>query len=144
LANAVDPGSSRPTSDLLADIERLRELRRIGRWLLFGGSWGVTLGLSYAETHPERVSEAIFFSITVGLCKEIDWITRDVGQFFPNAWEAFQKGVPPEHRNGDLADAYARLLADPDAKKNRSMSSRSRCGGFSLERRTAGPSICRQ
>jgi proline iminopeptidase len=49
------------TSDLLADIERLRELRRVERWLLFGGSWGVTLGLAYAEAHPDCVSEAVFF-----------------------------------------------------------------------------------
>jgi proline iminopeptidase len=115
-ADTLSALEANTTFDLLADIEQLRELRWIGRWLLFGGSWGVTLGLTYAETHPERVSEAIFFSITAGLRKEIDWITRDAGRFFPDAWEAFQKGVPPKHHNGDLADAYARLLADPDAE----------------------------
>jgi proline iminopeptidase len=102
------------TSDLLADVERLREMHRVERWLLFGGSWGVTLGLAYAQAHPDRVSEAVFFSITAGLQKEIDWITRHAGRFFPEAWESFQNGVPLEDRDGDLADAYARLLAHPD------------------------------
>jgi proline iminopeptidase len=102
------------TSDLLADIERLRALRRVEQWLLFGGSWGVTLGLAYAQAHPDCVSEAVFFSITAGLRKEIDWITRQAGRFFPEAWERFRNGVPVEDRDGDLADAYARLLASPN------------------------------
>jgi proline iminopeptidase len=102
------------TSDLLADMERLRELRRVEQWLLFGGSWGVTLGLAYAQAHPDCVSEAVFFSITAGRRKELDWITRQAGRFFPEAWERFRNGVPVEDRDGDLADAYARLLASPD------------------------------
>lgn len=102
------------TSDLLADIEQLRELRRTERWLLFGGSWGVTLGLAYTEMHSNRVSEAIFFSITAGTRKELDWITRQAGRFFPEAWANFQDGVAMTDRDDDLADAYARLLASPD------------------------------
>ncbi len=102
------------TSHLIADIERLRELRQVDRWLLFGGSWGVTLGLAYAQAHPSRVSGAVFFSITAGLRMEVDWITRRAGRFFPQAWERFRDGVPAEDRDGDLADAYARLLASPD------------------------------
>jgi len=104
------------TSHLLADIERLRELRGVERWLLFGGSWGVTLGLAYAETHPNRVSEAVFFSVTAGTRAELDWITRQAGRFFPQAWERFRDAVPPADRDGDLADAYARLLASPDPR----------------------------
>ena len=84
------------TSDLLADIEQLREFRRTERWLLFGGSWGVTLGLAYAEMHSNRVSEAIFFSITAGTRKELNWITRQVGPVFPEAWANFQDGVPSD------------------------------------------------
>jgi proline iminopeptidase len=103
------------TPDLLADIEQLKDLRRVERWLLFGGSWGVTLGLAYAQAHPDCVSEAVFFSITAGSRKEIDWVTRESGRFFPEAWEHFLKGAPSEDRDGDLADAYARLLANPDA-----------------------------
>jgi proline iminopeptidase len=100
------------TPDLLADIERLRKLRRIEKWLLFGGSWGVTLGLAYAQAHPDRVSEAVFFSLTAG--GDGSWVTREAGRFFPEAWERFRQGVPAEDRDGDLADAYARLLASPD------------------------------
>jgi proline iminopeptidase len=113
--NAADTLSAldaNTTFHLLADIEQVRELRRIERWMLFGGSWGVTLGLAYAETHPDQVSGAIFFSITAG--GDGDWITREAGRFFPEAWERFRQGVPPEDRDGDLADAYARLLANPD------------------------------
>jgi proline iminopeptidase len=102
------------TQHLVADIEQLRKLRRINRWLLFGGSWGVTLGLAYAETHPKQVSEAVFFSITAGTRLETNWITRQAGRFFPEAYEKFCDGVPEEDRDGDLADAYARLLADRD------------------------------
>ena len=74
----------------------------------------MTLGLAYAEMHPNRVSEAIFFSITAGTRKEFDWITRHAGRFFPEAWESFRDGVPVADRDGDLADAYARLLASPN------------------------------
>jgi proline iminopeptidase len=78
------------TPDLLADIEQLRDLRRAERWLLFGGSWDVTLGLAYAEIHANRVSEAIFFSITAGTRKELDWITRQAGRFFPRPGRNFR------------------------------------------------------
>jgi proline iminopeptidase len=99
------------TSDLLADMERLRELRQVEQWLLFGGSWGVTLGLAYAQAHPDCVSEAVFFSITAGW--ELDWM-RHAGRLFPEAWKRFRAGVPLEDRDGDLTDAYARLLVNPD------------------------------
>jgi hypothetical protein len=75
------------------------------------GSWGVTLGLAYAQAYPDCVSEAVFFSITAGC--ELDWVCR-TGQLFPKAWECFRNGVPLEDRDGDLADAYARLLVNPD------------------------------
>jgi proline iminopeptidase len=102
------------TWDLVADIERLRAERGIDRWQVFGGSWGVTLGLAYALAHREHISEAVFFSITAGTRREVDWVTRQSGRFFPEAWDAFLAGVPAADRDGDLADAYARLLAHPD------------------------------
>jgi proline iminopeptidase len=113
--NAADTLSAleaNTTQDLLADIEQLRKLMRIEGWLLFGGSWGVTLGLAYAQANPERVSEAVFFSLTTG--GDAIPITPEAGRFFPGAWERFRQGVPAEDRDGDLADAYARRLADPD------------------------------
>jgi proline iminopeptidase len=112
--DTLDALEANTTADLLSDIEQLRELRQVRRWLLLGGSWGVTLGLAYAQQHPDRVSESIFFSVTAGTRQEIDWITRHAGRFFPEAWERFQTAVPVADRNGDLVDAYARLLADPD------------------------------
>ena len=104
------------TPHLVGDIERLREQLGLERWLLLGGSWGATLGLAYAEAHPQRVSDAVFFSITAGTAREIDWITRQAGRFFPDAWAKFRAGVRACDRDGDLAEAYARLLADPDPR----------------------------
>jgi proline iminopeptidase len=96
-------------------MERLRASLNIERWLVFGGSWGTTLALAYAERHRERVSEMVLFSITTTGRREVDWITRDAGRFFPEAWERFRDGVPLEERDGSLVHAYARLLHDPDA-----------------------------
>lgn len=102
------------TRHLLADIEALRRARRIDRWLVLGGSWGSTLGLAYAERHPERVSEAVLFSVVTTRRHEVEWATRGVGRLFPEQWRRFRDGVPPADRDGSLVDAYARLLDDPD------------------------------
>ncbi|MEV8638227.1 prolyl aminopeptidase [Streptosporangium sp. NPDC051023] len=102
------------TGHLLADIERLRERLGIGRWLLFGGSWGSTLGLAYAQRHPERVSEIVLFSVVTTTRREVEWVTRDMGRVFPAEWARFRDGVPEAARDGDLAAAYADLLRDPD------------------------------
>jgi proline iminopeptidase len=112
-------GRSRPhtlehntTQHLIADIERLRELAGVDRWLVLGGSWGSTLGLAYAQAHPERVSELVVFAVTAGSRREIEWVTRDVGRLFPAEWARFHAGAG-EHE-GRLVDAYYRLLTDPD------------------------------
>jgi proline iminopeptidase len=107
--------STNTTQHLLADIERLRRHLDVERWLLFGGSWGAALGLAYAQTHPERVSEAIFTGVATGRRMETDLLTRGLGRLFPAAWTQFQSGVPPEQRAGDLSAAYSRLLHDADA-----------------------------
>ena len=98
------------TEHLLADMERLREHLGIERWLLFGGSWGSTLILAYAERHPERVSEIVLPGVTTSRRSEIDWLYRGVGRFFPEEWERFRAGVPEAERDGDLLAAYARLM----------------------------------
>ena len=95
-------------------MERLREHLGIERWLLFGGSWGSTLILAYAERHPERVSEIVIPGVTTTRRSEIDWLYRGVGRFFPEAWERFRDGVPEAERDGDLVAAYARLMENPD------------------------------
>jgi proline iminopeptidase len=106
--------STNTTAALITDLEQLREHLGIARWLVSGGSWGVTLGLAYAQTHPERVSELVFAAVTAGTRRETDWITRDMGRIFPEAWERFAAGVPVGERDGDLAAAYSRLLHHPD------------------------------
>jgi proline iminopeptidase len=103
------------TWHLVADIERLREHLAIERWLVFGGSWGATLALVYAETYPERVSALVLGSVTTTRRREIEWLYRDVAPLFPEQWERFRSGVPEDERDGDLVEAYARLLASPDA-----------------------------
>lgn len=98
------------THHLIADIERLRERLGIERWLVWGGSWGVTLGLAYAERFPKRVSEMILLSITMTRRPDISWFGRDVGRYFPEEWSRFRAGVPESERDGDLVAAYDRLL----------------------------------
>ena len=115
--HASDPAvdmSVNSTHHLIADIERLREQLGIQQWLLYGGSWGSTLILAYAERHPERVSEIVILGVTTGRRSEIDWLYRGVGRFFPAEWDRFRRGVPESERN-DLVAAYARLLESPDA-----------------------------
>ena len=101
------------TRHLVADLERLRGALGIERWLVFGGSWGVTLALAYALAHRARVSEMVLFSLGLSTAREVDWLTVQAGRFFPAAWEAFRAGAgaAPGER---LADAYARLLNDAD------------------------------
>ena len=94
---------------LVADIERLRVLCGVERWLVGGGSWGTTLALAYGAAHPHRVTEMILVSIGTTTRREVAWITRDAGRFFPQAWDRFRDGLPED----DLASAYAMLLADP-------------------------------
>ncbi|MFC4061703.1 prolyl aminopeptidase [Planomonospora corallina] len=120
LPHASDPAtdlSRNTTHHLIDDMERLREHLGIDRWLLYGGSWGSTLILAYAERHPQRVSEIVIPAVTMTRRSEIDWLYRGVGRFFPAEWERFRDGVPEKDRDGDtfaLLAAYGRLLADPD------------------------------
>ncbi|MER7047248.1 prolyl aminopeptidase [Streptomyces jumonjinensis] len=116
--HASDPAADmrhNTTPHLIADMERLREHLGIGRWLLYGGSWGSTLILAYAEQHPERVSEIVIAAVTTTRRSEIDWLYRGVGRFFPEAWDRFLAGVPGTPRDGDVVAAYARLMEHPDA-----------------------------
>jgi proline iminopeptidase len=105
--------STNTTAHLVGDIERLREHLGIDRWVVVGGSWGVTLGLVYAQRHPERVIAMVLGAVTMGTRRETDWITRDMGRIFPREWEQFAGTVPVAQRGGDLSAAYAHLLAEP-------------------------------
>jgi proline iminopeptidase len=115
--SAADPEAdlnTNTTHHLLADIEQLRRHLAIDRWLVFGGSWGSTLGLAYAQAHPERVTEIVLFSVVTTTHREIEWVTRDMGRIFPAEWARFRDAVPATERNGNLAAAYSRLLHQPD------------------------------
>jgi len=107
--------SANTTHHLIADCEQLRVCLGIERWLVWGGSWGTTLGLAYAEAHPERVSELVLVSVGTTTHREVEWVTRAMGRVFPEEWESFRDGVPEDSRDGDLAAAYSRLLASDDA-----------------------------
>jgi proline iminopeptidase len=116
--HASDPGTglaSNNTSNLMADIELLRQRLGVARWSVVGGSWGSTLALAYAERFPARVTEMILFGVTTGRRKEFDWLFRGgVAVFFPEQWERLRTAVPAAQRDGDLVEAYHRLLHDPD------------------------------
>src|SRR5262245_29906500 len=101
------------TQALIADIEALREHLGVDKWLLTGLSWGSTLALSYAQAHPERVSEIILFAVTTTSPSQVEWITETVGAIFPREWEEFEaaSGRKPGQR---VIDAYYELITDPD------------------------------
>ena len=102
------------TAHLLSDIETLRQFLGIDRWLVFGGSWGSTLALAYAEAYPERVCGLLLRGIFLGRPAEINWFLYGMRQFFPDAWQRFVEPIPPEERS-DLLAAYYRRLCDSQA-----------------------------
>ena len=101
------------TAHLVADMERLRAHLGIERWLLFGGSWGSTLALAYAQSHPAAVRGLILRGLFLSRRREIDWFLHGMGRIFPEAWARFADFLPPEER-GDLLGGYYRRLMDPD------------------------------
>ena len=112
------PHASDPTTDmsvnttkhLVADMEILRGHLQIKRWLLYGGSWGSTLILAYAERHPARVSEIVLVGATMTRKQEIEWLYRGVGRFFPEAWDQFRAIAEDD----DVVAGYSRLMESAD------------------------------
>jgi len=101
------------TDLLVQDLETLRRFLGIERWLLFGGSWGSTLALAYAQTHPERCRGLILRGIFLMRRPEIDWFLYHMRVIFPEAWAAFVGHIPASER-GDLLEAYWKRLDSPD------------------------------
>jgi proline iminopeptidase len=102
------------TQALVADMEAIREHLAIDKWLLFGGSWGSTLSLVYAETHPERVTGLILRGIFLCRPHEIEWFYQQgAGRLFPEYWQDYLAPIPEEERN-DMVSAYYRRLAGDD------------------------------
>ena len=116
--HASEPGidlTSNTTQSLVADIEMLRQHVDVDRWLVFGGSWGSTLALAYAEANPDPVTEMILWGVTTGRRVECDWLFRGgVAVLFPEQWDRLWAGVPAAMRDGDIVEAYSRMLHDPD------------------------------
>ena len=114
-------GRSRPlggltqntTADLVSDIETLRRHLDVEDWLLFGGSWGSTLALAYAQAVPHRVAGCVLRGVFLGRQHEVDWFLRGMAAFFPDAHTAFASFLPEAER-GDLLGGYLRRLTDPD------------------------------
>jgi proline iminopeptidase len=103
------------TQGLADDLARLHAHLEVGKWLVLGGSWGSTLGLAYAEAHPEQVSGIVLFGVTTSRRCELDWTFRGgLGRFFPAEWQRLVEALPAAQRERDVVAAYARLLADPE------------------------------
>lgn len=104
------------TWDLVDDIEKLRtQVAGVDRWLVFGGSWGSTLSLAYAQTYPERVTELVLRGIFLFQQHELDWLYRyGASELFPEGWDEFVGLIPPAER-GDLVEAYRVRLTSDDA-----------------------------
>ncbi len=103
------------TPHLVEDIELLREFLGVERWLLFGGSWGSTLALAYAQAHPEAVTGAVLRGIFLGRAAEVEWFLHGLARVFPEAHAAFS-GFLPENERADLLASYLRRLSDPDPR----------------------------
>ena len=107
--------SDNTTHDLIADMEAIREHLGIESWVLFGGSWGSTLSLLYAQHHPQRVKALILRGIFLCRQRDFDWLYKEgANRIFPDYWEEFIKPIPQSER-GDLTQAYySRLLGDDE------------------------------
>ena len=117
LPHASDPAADLATNTtwhLVADMEALRQHLGIDTWQVFGGSWGSTLSLAYAQTHPTRVTELVLRGIFTLRKTEIEWFYQDgASHLFPDVWEEYLAQVPEAERN-DLVAAYHRRLFDTD------------------------------
>ena len=108
--------SDNTTWHLVADMERLRERLGIGQWLVFGGSWGSTLSLAYAQRHPAAVSELVLRGIFLLRKKEVDWFYQSgASEIYPDEWVHFVEPIPSEERH-DLLSAYHRRVTSDDRK----------------------------
>jgi proline iminopeptidase len=119
-------GKSRPHADLVdnttwhlvADIETLREKLGIERWQVFGGSWGSTLALAYAQAHPERVTELVLRGIFMLRRWELDWFYQQgASRLFPDAWQHYVAAIPADERHDMIAAFHRRLTSENEATR---------------------------
>ncbi len=121
-------GRSRPhacvenntTWHLVADIERIRESFGIDRWIVFGGSWGATLSLIYAQTHPERARHLVLRGVFLMTQRELDWFYGGgAARFWPETWARFQKLIPTDERDNMILAYHRRLFSGDKADETR-------------------------
>ena len=104
------------TWDLIADIEKIRQHLEIDKWVVFGGSWGSTLSLSYAITHPDRCKALVLRGIFMIRKKEIDWFyQKGTSNIYPDAWEHYLRPIPEDERHDLVAAYYKRLTSNDDS-----------------------------
>ena len=104
------------TWDLIADIEKIRQHLEIDKWVVFGGSWGSTLSLSYAITHPDRCKSLVLRGIFMIRKKEINWFYQDgTSNIYPDAWEHYLRPIPEDERHDLVAAYYKRLTSNDDS-----------------------------
>ncbi|MBB3964568.1 prolyl aminopeptidase [Rhizobium metallidurans] len=117
LPDAADMGtdlSANTTWDLIEDIEKLRHHLAVTGWVLFGTSWGSTLALAYAQTHPTRVSAMVLAGVTITRRLEIDWLTQGMAALFPAEWHRLNESLPGDMRAKGVIEGYRALLNAPD------------------------------
>jgi proline iminopeptidase len=117
LPNACDDRralENNTTGHLIHDLEQLREQLGIDRWLVFGGSWGSTLGLAYAVEHPERVSELVLWAVVTTRAKDVHWLTHTMGDVFPQEFDELLSPLPADRRAGNIPAALHELLMSDD------------------------------
>lgn len=109
---------SNTTDHLIADIEQIRNKLGIERWALFGGSWGSTLGLAYAQSHPERVNALFLRGIFLCRPRDIQWFYQEGASYlFPDYWESFIAPIPSEKRDDMVSNYYKILTSDNELER---------------------------
>jgi proline iminopeptidase len=102
------------TAHLVADLERLRTQLGIDRWLVFGASWGSTLGLAYAVEHPERVSELVLWAVVTTRARDVHWLTHVMGEVYPEEFDRLRSVLDPGEWDGNIPAAINALLLSDD------------------------------
>jgi proline iminopeptidase len=117
LVETVEHLKVNTTQHLIDDLEVLRKHLGVDRWSILGGSWGSTLALAYAQTHPSRVAAVVLACVTTTSRREVQWITHDMGRIFPEQWDRFSSVGFHERPSASLTDLYAHLVCSEDASK---------------------------
>jgi proline iminopeptidase len=117
LPNACDDRAAllhNTTGQLIADLEALRGHLEIARWLVFGASWGSTLGLAYAVAHPDRISELVLWAVVTTRAKDVHWATHTMGELYPQEFDQLLALLPADQRGGNIPAAVNVLLMSDD------------------------------